>query len=124
MKRRKFLFLTLAGFSAVGVAYYSYDRFGKSLGSSVLIPQFLPKIMDSQTVEKIGQEYLTQNLNNAPAKEIKLMLTQSGVDNSISLNELNNLVLREFSKGNTETVQGWVLSKIELLQCALYVQKS
>lgn len=121
MKRRKFLRTSIAGLTIAGITYYYLNGFSKSFGTSIYFPQFLPQIMGSNTIEEIGLDYLEQNLNNASSSEIKRKLIQSGVDNSTSINELNDLILQEYSNGNISSVRGWVLSKIELLQCSLYV---
>ena len=74
-------------------------------------PDFLSHICDTPTIRQLGATYRAQNPAEANEQAL-IRLLQSGVD--------AQTVKTDYANGNTVTIQGWVLSRTEARQCALF----
>jgi len=121
MKRRHFIMIGTAGIAAVSIptAYYflndiDYDR-------SLADPQSLSLIWDTETIKKIGNQYRLQMPSEK--SERSLVKTLKAAVSEVSLADAPNLeeiIKKDFETGNIIIVDGWILSRTEARQCALF----
>ena len=107
MKRRTFIFLTIAGTASVAMPSIGCRNEANTLSQ----PEFLSKVCDAATIARIGQAYRTQAPDEAQ-KDKLIGLLRTGVD--------PQHIRGEYAAGNTVILKGWVLSLTEARQCALY----
>ena len=105
MKRRTFIFLTLAGTASLFTAGCQHET------DTLSHPDFLSRVCDAATIAKIGQAYRTQTPGEAQKDKLIALL-----GTSIDPQHIRD----EYAKGNTVIVKGWVLSLTEARQCALF----
>jgi hypothetical protein len=123
MKRRTFVFLTVAGAAALatpiaGCRHYS-DTLVKTLGQ----PDFLGHICDAKTIGDIGSAYRTampEESHKSDLIELLLKDTPGAQDDPRLPQLLKDQVGHDFASDNTVTIKGWVLSRTEARQCAIY----
>lgn len=74
-------------------------------------PDFLSHICDAPTIRQIGAAYRNQTPAEASQKTL-LRLLQTGVT--------AQTIKTDYAQGDIVTVKGWVLSRTEARQCALF----
>jgi hypothetical protein len=107
MKRSTFIFLTLAGTASLAMPFIGCHHESDALSH----PDFLSHVCDAATIAKIGEAYRTQAPDEAQ-KDTLIGLLKAGVD--------PRHIQAEYAAGNTVILKGWVLSRTEARQCALY----
>lgn len=122
MNRRTFLFSAIAIFSIPAwthfFEFFNYDP--------LRTPSTLLKICTENEIHIIGKEFL--NINSLSASEIREILV-----NSLKYNKeiqhkqelykaINRQIQKDFKTKNTITLNGWLISRTEALQCALFTQ--
>ena len=107
MKRRTFIFLTVAGTASLAMPSVGCRHETDTLSH----PEFLSRVCDAATIARIGQAYRTQAPDEAQ-KDKLIGLLRTGVD--------PQQIRAEYAAGNTVILKGWVLSLTEARQCALY----
>jgi hypothetical protein len=121
MNRRNFIIIGAAGIAAVSIptAYYflrdiDYDK-------SLAEPRSLALIWDSQTIDAVGKQYLLQ----VPGEErerwlVKRLSADASDSGGLENSGLEEKIKKDFEAGNTVIVDGWILSRTEARQCALF----
>ena len=113
MKRRNFILLGAAGVAAVSIPtafhFFGDVEYDKALAD----PQSLSLIWDTQTIISTGNKYRLQT----PAENTERSLVKKLKADLLTLEEK---IRKDFETGNTVIVDGWILSKTEARQCALF----
>ena len=121
MKRRHFLMIGTAGIAAVSIptAYYFLRKI--DYDPSLADPHSLSLIWDNETIKKIGNLYRLQmpseNSERPLVKSLKAAASEASLANSSNLEEV---IKKDFETGDTIIVDGWILSRTEARQCALF----
>lgn len=121
MDRKKFILLTGLGVSAVAIPtwyfssrYFEYDK-------SISEPVFLSHIWDNSTINEIGKEYRNQFSQEKYERDLVDILSNNMEVNSVTTPiMLQEQITEDYQKGNTVMIDGWILSKTEARQCALF----
>ena len=128
MKRKTFIYLSVAGTVAMGLpSVYCRNRNGQ-LNKALSPPVFLSHICDANTIREIGRAYLDYiPVENKEDKLVDLLLideTGKSISKSSDLSTINSLenrkIKHDFDTEKTIVVKGWVLSITEARQCALF----
>jgi hypothetical protein len=113
MKRRNFILIGAAGVAAVSVpsAFYFFRdiEYDKSLAD----PGSLLFILDGPAVVMLGEQYRIL----FPGEDSERFLARKL---SADAPDLQNIIINDFETENTVLVDGWILSKTEARQCALF----
>jgi hypothetical protein len=128
MKRKDFILLSF--YSVVGV---SIPFLGCNTGSAVankswVAPGLLSHICDVKTLKEIGTDYRKKySGENNEEKLAGLLLTDSdhtaipiSTEDGVIHSLLEKKIKKDFEVGNTVVIKGWILSKTEAQQCALF----
>jgi hypothetical protein len=108
MQRRTFLLYSAIGAISVTTGC---GRRPDSRAKALETPEFLSHICDAATLRQLGAAYRTQNPAEAsPDKLIQLL--KPGIT--------PQTVKTDYANGNIVTIKGWVLSRTEARQCALF----
>ena len=128
MLRRTFCEITSIAVASTFVPFMGCSGSDDSLDRKLSLPTTMATINESSTITKVGNAYLDQNPNeNSPEILINQLLINSKGDSipkntdSKTLQKLmSQKVKADFNNGETVVVRGWVLSRTEARQCALY----
>lgn len=110
-----------AGIAAVSIptAYYFLRKI--DYDPSLADPHSLSLIWDNETIKKIGNQYRLQmpseNSERPLVKSLKAAASEASLANSSNLEEV---IKKDFETGDTIIVDGWILSRTEARQCALF----
>ena len=120
MRRKKFILLTGLGISAITLPTWYYNYRELEYDSSLMDPELLSHFLDSKSIDEIGKLYLKQVPDeNSERKLISLLRNSTSSDiNNIQIVEQQ--ITDDFKSGETMMINGWVLSKTEARQCALF----
>ncbi|SRR5258706_15469362 len=121
MNRRNFVLLSGGMFATFAIPT-AYHFFGKvDYPSSFAHPNSLTAILDSKELGELGVAYREQIPDESRERTIaKLLLKKLPKDNPEFNATLESLIKQDFHEGNTIEVNGWILSKTEARQCALF----
>jgi hypothetical protein len=128
MQRRKFVFLSVIGGTAVGLTGLSCSHQKAGLYTILDRPIQLSQICDTKTLREIGMEYRLQIPTESEADQLVSLLSADSAGYPISKsadhvfvkNMIDRQILEDFEKGNTVVIKGWILSVTEARQCALF----
>ncbi|WP_336513820.1 hypothetical protein [Pollutibacter soli] len=125
MNRTEFLRLSAFAAAAISFPLLSSCNSGNNIQKSWADPKFLSRLFDRETIIKAGQDYLKKNPDeNNPDKLVGILVDKNSVaelkDEKSVHQYLDEKIKKDFSDGNTVMVQGWILSKTEARQCALF----
>lgn len=130
MKRRTFVFYTLAATALIAVPFAALRRYSDSFVRTIGEPAFLSNVCDDKTIRAIGTVYCARNPEEAkPDKLMPLLLGTIGespdrsytkADYDRLTQKLDAAVRDDYADGKVTNVNGWVLSLTEARQCALY----
>jgi len=93
--------------------------------AAIPLPDFLSHAIDQATLQAIGKAYILSfpNENNPETLVSQLMndfpATQKATENTLR-EFFNKQIAQDFAAGKLVIISGWVLSKTEARQCALY----
>lgn len=121
MTRRTFLLLTTTGIVGTALPTLTGCRNPVEYPSSVSQPQSIPQIRDSAQIDALGKAYLKK----APSEKdkrtlVRRLLTDAPSDSAAIPSFLEQKISQDFETGDTVMVNGWVLSRTEARQCALF----
>lgn len=128
MLRRTFCEITSIAVASTFVPFMSCSEPDASIDRRLSLPTTMATINESSTIVKVGNAYLDQTPSeNSPEILINHLLINSKGDSipkntdSKTLQKLmSKKVKADFDNGETVVVRGWVLSRTEARQCALY----
>ena len=115
MKRRNFIYLTIAGAGAMMVPSCK-NRSATAFSR----PLFLSTVCDGQTLKHIGTTYRTKTPAEAEEDRLLELLTTGLPQGTDQAQQLDSLVRQDYAADRTVTIDGWVLSRTEARQCALF----
>ena len=118
MKRRKFVFLTAAGFTLLAIPACNYIN--GEIDNSLADPQSLSLIWDKQTILDIGKKYRSQFPKDDNEQSLSKLLKGKTSNEKELIEDLKLRIKNDFQTSNTIIIDGWILSQTETRQCALY----
>jgi hypothetical protein len=125
MKRRLFIITASSVAASLPVVYYINKQ--KRQGNPLTTTDLLGSFCDDKTLQAIGNSYRTlMPQENEKQKLIDIILLDAKgkkfkTSNSTDLKELiTRKVNEDFLTDNTMIIKGWVISKTEARQCALF----
>jgi len=120
MKRKNFILLSGLGISAIAVPTWYYNFREIEYDSSLKDPEFLSNILDDKSILEIGEQYLKLVPNeNSERKLVSLLQTNSSHEiNTIQI--VQQQITDDYKSGETIIIDGWILSKTEARQCAIF----
>ncbi len=126
MKRKDFVIYTILVSASLPVAYYlKKHKWGAK--KSIDYPEFLGSIFDDERINAFGIEYRKQvpsEDNKSTLTNLILTNTKGKKTNSSDKYEIQDLVssknVEDFKNGNVVIIGGWIISKTEARQCALF----
>ncbi|GAA4944255.1 hypothetical protein GCM10023314_16560 [Algibacter agarivorans] len=121
MKRRKFILLSGLGISAIAISTWYYKFNTPEYDQLLTEPELLSHIWDDTTIGEIGEMYRKQfSDENSERKLIKHLSDYESTEITTITEVLRKQITDDYNKGNTVMVDGWVLSRTEARQCALF----
>lgn len=121
MKRRSFVLVTGIGISVIAIPtwYYIYGK--TELETSLTSPELLSYICDDKTINDIGSLYRKEFSDENSEQKLLELLFNHGSTTPYPNNELlNKQIIDDYHTENTIMIDGWVLSRTEARQCALF----
>jgi hypothetical protein len=119
MKRRKFIFLTAAGFAVISLPACNYlirDKIDNPLAD----PKSLSHIWDEENILNIGNKYRSLFSDESDEQSLtKLLQGEFTIEEEV-IEGLKLKIKNDFQTSNTIMIDGWILSQTETRQCALY----
>jgi hypothetical protein len=80
----------------------------------------LSHIWDAEEIEKAGALYREQFSEEDSEGQLVLKLLENADGKSPEGSVLQQKIVQDFEKGDTVMVDGWILSRTEARQCALF----
>lgn len=128
MKRRNFILTAALSAAAVSLPFLNCTGPDPELDKKISIPEVLSLTYDEKTIREIGMAYgkAYPDEYNISALEGLLKKNTDGKIISASMQkgeidaQLDSQVKNDFASGQTIVLNGWVLSRTEARQCALY----
>jgi len=128
MKRRHFIFYTVFSTAAVSIPFLNCSSPDPELDKKLAMPETLAQTYDEKTIMEIGQAYGKTYPDEYSISDLEKLLTKTETGKSIAGSEtaeminstLNEMVKKDFQTGDTVVLNGWILSKTEARQCALF----
>jgi hypothetical protein len=123
MKRRTFLWLSVATTASLAIPFSSCSSTDSTLQKTLAHPQMLSYLCDEKTLKDIGKKYRQTIPGEDDAGKLQTLLTNN--NNSTKQPAAIQTLLEQQIKKDFETneivvVNGWILSKTEARQCALF----
>jgi hypothetical protein len=128
MKRRTFVWFSALATASLYIPATGCKSGARRLNKSAALPQFLAHICDEKTILEIGNAYKKNWPGESNAAHLtQLILTDSTGSAIAETGDPNNVqallqqkIAHDFETDETIIIKGWVLSKTEARQCALY----
>jgi hypothetical protein len=113
MKRRNFIIIGTAGIAAATLPTAFYFFRNVEFDPALADPKSLSLIWDTETITDIGNKYRLQIPSEKSERSLVKLLEAPGPD-------LEQIITKDFESENTVIIDGWILSKTEARQCALF----
>lgn len=126
MDRRNFSIVS--ALTIVGIFIPTYGCISEKSRTTEMLrsPRSLLSIMDTDELDKLGTEYLIK-FPFESEEDVLLKLIFAKYPDEISALKLESLIKEkveiDFETNNVVILNGWILSKTEARQCALYSKK-
>ena len=121
MKRRNFLVFSALGITSAAIPIWYYKYRPLSYDGLILEPEYLSYIMDGQSMYDLGSVYREQTPGERSEKELlSLLPAQDETSNDALLAEIRKEIKLDYENDNVICIDGWILSKTEARQCALF----
>lgn len=121
MKRRSFVLLTGVAISAIAVPTWYYKYRDLEYDPILTEPELLSYIWDGNTILETGKIYRERFPDENSERKLVELLTTNISSDQAAVNEMLRLqITTDYESGNTVMVDGWILSKTEARQCALF----
>ena len=119
MKRRTFIVITSAGAAFAGLASCSFFRW--EIKDEILAePIHLHFILDEAMLSSLGNKYAMKFPNDNYKDQLDRLITKNRSDPAAIKLELERIIHQDFKGEQTVILDGWVLSRTEARQCALF----
>lgn len=127
MKRKDFILLSFYSGVAVSVPFLGCNTSSGVANKAWVTPSLLSHICDAKALKEIGAAY-RQKFDENNERELADLLLMDSDNKAISENSedaivhsmLEKKIQKDFETGKTVIVKGWILSKTEAQQCALF----
>ena len=128
MKRKDFILLSFYSGVAISIPF-SGCRGGTAVADKPwVMPGLLSQICDAKTIKEIGTNYRQKYHDESDADRLASLLLTDSNHKMIPMNTadavihslLEGKIKKDFEVGNTVVIKGWILSKTEAQQCALF----
>jgi hypothetical protein len=119
MNRRKFVFLSAAGFVIVTIPACNYTN-SDQVDNILADPQSLSLIWDEKTILNIGNKYRSRVPKENTEQSLTEILKRELSKNNNVIENLKLKIKNDFQSHNTIMIDGWILSLTETRQCALF----
>jgi len=121
MKRRNFLVFSALGITSVAIPIWYYKYRPLSYDGLTLEPEYLSHIMDEQSIYDLGSLYREQTPGERSERELlSLLPAQDETSNDALLAEIRKDITVDYENDDVICIDGWILSKTEARQCALF----
>jgi len=121
MKRRKFILLTGLGISVIAIPTWYYKYRDLEYDQLLTEPELLSYIWDGNTISEIGEIYREQFPDeNSERQLVGLLSNINSSDTNDWVDSLQQQITEDYKSDNTVMVGGWILSRTEARQCALF----
>ena len=115
------MLLTGLGVSAIALPTWYYKYRDLEYDQLLTEPELLSHIWDGNTISEIGDIYQNKFSDENSERKLVTLLSNNVLANLITTTEmLQQQITNDFKIGNTVMVDGWILSKTEARQCALF----
>lgn len=112
--------LGAAGIGALTIPGYLYYFGEVQYDGSLSQPHLLSLIWDFKAIKEIGDQYRMQVPEETNERSLVEALAVDGLSGETLESKLDGKVRSDFINGNTVLVDGWILSRTEARQCALF----
>ena len=120
MKRRKFLWLSMAGTAAMGLPSLQCREPSAAVEKILSEPLMLSRFCDETSLKKIGMEYRDRfGADDESNLRQNLLKGVSGEERSDLRESIINRIREDFDQERVVRIDGWILSETEARQCAL-----
>jgi len=119
MKRRKFIFLTAAGFAVISIPACNYVT-GDHIDNTLADPKSLSHIWNEKNILNIGDKYRSLFPDENEENSLTKLLQGAFSEEKEVIADLKQRIKKDFQTQNTIMIDGWILSRTETRQCALY----
>lgn len=120
MKRKNFILLSGLGISAIAIPTLYFNFRELEYDSSLKSPEFLSNFLNGKSIIEIGELYLKQVPDENNERKLVSLLPISHTSDNNTIEILQQQITDDYISGETIIVDGWILSKTEARQCALY----
>lgn len=121
MKRRQFMLWSGLGISAIAIPTWYYKFYTPEYDQLLTEPELLSHIWDGTIIGDIGETYRKQfSDENSKRKLAKLLSNYASTESTTTIEMLRQQIADDYSQENTVMVDGWILSRTEARQCALF----
>lgn len=120
MKRRTFVIYTGVGVAAISLPIGCYQFQVPPYDPLISEPELLSYIWDAEAIEKAGALYREQFSEEDSEGQLVLKLLENLDGKSPEGSVLQQKIVQDFEKGDIVMVDGWILSRTEARQCALF----
>lgn len=120
MKRRKFLWLSMAGTAAMSLPSLQCREPSAAVEKILSEPLMLSRFCDKSSLTKIGMEY-RERFGAGDQSNLRQNLLQgvSGTEGNELRKSIVNRISEDFDQGRIVRIDGWIISETEARQCAL-----
>lgn len=121
MKRRDFILLSGLGITAISIPTYYYQFHTPEYDQLLTEPELLSYIWDATTIGDIGATYRKQfSDENSERKLANLLSVDTSTESITMIDLLRQQIADDYHQENTVMIDGWILSRTEARQCALF----
>jgi len=113
--------LTGLGISVIAIPTWYYKYRDLEYDQLLTEPELLSYIWDGNTISEIGEIYREQFPDeNSERQLVGLLSNFTSSNTNLWIESLQLQITEDYKIGKTVLVDGWILSKTEARQCALY----
>lgn len=128
MKRREFITISIVGATAITFPLIYCHSGNTALDNVLSRPITLAQLCDQKTIAGIGNAYRNRSPLESGRQQLQTLLLRDSEEKDIAPSSGNTAVSsvleekirKDFEKGHTVIVDGWVLSVTEARQCAYF----
>jgi hypothetical protein len=128
MKRRDFIILSFYSGVLISLPFSGCGTASAVANRAWIPPGLLSNICDAKTLKEIGTNYRQKfSDENNEERLANLLLTDNdskvvpgNSDDAVIHSLLEKKIKKDFETGDTVVIKGWILSKTEAQQCALF----
>ncbi len=122
MKRRQFILWSGLGISAIAIPTWYFKFYTTEYDRLLTEPELLSHIWDATYIGEIGEAYRKQFPNENDELKLAKLISDyaSSQKSTLTIGILRQKITEDYHQNNTVMIDGWVLSKTEARQCALF----